>query len=235
MTGVQSGQMTHQQMSIPDLAAACREETSRYLRRESTCDVCCCELIRRAVCERDDLAWQAVVDQYRGLLLAWLKRHPDWSSVEEQPDDHWVDSIFMRFYTAIGPERFESFGDLAKLLRYLKACAHSALEDEVRAQRAAAPTMPLGDGAPLVSALPNPEAAIVSRLTQRDLWQVIMDAAQHEEERLVARHCLVLHLKPSEVYERHPDRFASVRDVYRVKRNLTDRLRRNPDIRQLLQ
>ncbi len=108
------------------------------------------------------------------------------------------------------------------------------LEDEVRAQRAAALTLPLAHGATIVSTLPNPEAAIVSRLAQRDLWQAIMAEVQHEDECLVARLCLVFHLKPSEVYAGHPDRFGSVQAVYRVKRNLLDRLHRDPAIRQLL-
>ena len=55
-----------------------------------------------------------------------------------------------------------------------------------------------------------------------------------QAERLVARLCLVLDLKPREVYERHPDRFADVADVYRVKRNLLERLRRSPAIRRFL-
>ncbi len=62
-----------------------------------------------------------------------------------------------------------------------------------------------------------------------------IDAELHDEaERLVAHLCLVLDLKPREVYERHPDRFADVADVYRVKRNLLERLRRSPAIRRFL-
>ncbi|CAA9541297.1 MAG: hypothetical protein AVDCRST_MAG88-32, partial [uncultured Thermomicrobiales bacterium] len=48
------------------------------------------------------------------------------------------------------------------------------------------------------------------------------------------RLCLALELKPSEVHARYPDRFASVADVYRIKRNLLDRLRRSPEIRRFL-
>ena len=57
---------------------------------------------------------------------------------------------------------------------------------------------------------------------------------QDEAERRVAYLCFVLDLKPREVQERHPELYATVDDVYRIKRNLLDRLRRNPAIRAFL-
>jgi hypothetical protein len=44
----------------------------------------------------------------------------------------------------------------------------------------------------------------------------------------------VLDLKPGEIQERHPELFASVDDVYRIKRNVVERLRRSPQIREFL-
>jgi hypothetical protein len=41
-------------------------------------------------------------------------------------------------------------------------------------------------------------------------------------------------LKPSEIFGRHPRLYASVADVYRIKRNLIERLRRSPDVRAFL-
>ena len=41
-------------------------------------------------------------------------------------------------------------------------------------------------------------------------------------------------LKPSEIFGRHPGLYASVADVYRIKRNLIERLRRSPQVRAFL-
>jgi hypothetical protein len=57
---------------------------------------------------------------------------------------------------------------------------------------------------------------------------------QDEAERRAAYYCFVLDLKPREVQERHPELYGSVDDVYRIKRNVLDRLRRNPRIRAFL-
>jgi hypothetical protein len=42
-------------------------------------------------------------------------------------------------------------------------------------------------------------------------------------------------LKPAEIASRHTALFASVADVYRIKRNIIERLRRNPEIQGFLQ
>ena len=54
-----------------------------------------------------------------------------------------------------------------------------------------------------------------------------------EAERLVVYLSFVLDLKPAAIHGRHPGRFGSMADVYRVKRNALDRLRRSPEIRAL--
>ncbi len=78
------------------------------------------------------------------------------------------------------------------------------------------------------------EAVAAGEVAVQELRRAI-DAELHDEaERLVAHLCLVLDLKPREVSARHPDRFADVADVYRVKRNLLERLRRSPAIRRFL-
>ena len=54
-----------------------------------------------------------------------------------------------------------------------------------------------------------------------------------EAEQLVARLSFVAGLSPREIRARHPDRFADVNTVYRIKRNLIDRLRRSQCIEQV--
>jgi hypothetical protein len=219
-------------LPLDELARRCREETDRFLRGEPTHEAFCHELLRRAICQGDQAAWAAVVAQYRGLVLAQIRRHPAYATAAEE-DDYWVNRTFERFWGAVGPERFRAFPGLPALLQYLKLCAASVLVDDARRRAAAAAESLEGHAACLAASTPG-EEAILGELAGRELWRAIEAELRDEPERLVARLCLVLGLKPREVYACHPDRFADVADVYRVKRNLIDRLSRSPAIRRFL-
>lgn len=214
--------------SVAELAGACREETAKFARREPSRDSFCFELLRRALVERDEAAWAAVYAQYQGLVLGWIRRHPAVATVAED-ELYWVNRTFERFWSALRAERFAAFHGLAALLRYLKLCAQSSLLDEVRA-RARAQVEELVEA----QSPTNPEALTLGELGREELWRIVAATAGDEQERLVARLCFALDLKPREVYERYPDRYAGVADVYRVKRNLLERLRRSPEIRALV-
>ena len=211
-------------MTVNELAFACREETARFLRREDSRDAFCLELLRRAIEDRLPAAWDAVFAQYRGMVLAWIRRHPLFPATRED-DAYWVNRTFDRFWAAVGPEKFRAFPSMAATLRYLKMCAHSVLHDEVRARGDELPEEALHG----VAVRDDSEAAM-DQLTASALWETINAALHDDAERHVASLCFVLGLKPREICDRHPDLFPTVGDVYRVKRNLLDRLRRNPEI-----
>lgn len=219
-------------MPLADLAAHCREETGKFLRREASSDAYCFEIFRRAVCDRDEPAWRVVFAQYRGVVLSWVRRHPVAAQARED-DEYWVNRTFERFWSAVGPERFGAFPGVAALLRYLKLCSHSVLLDEARA-RVAAHSEPLDERVAEHIETPDVADAAIGQLAGGDLWGVILAELQDEAERRAAYLCLVLDLKPREVQERHPELYESVDDVYRIKRNVLDRLRRNPRIRAFL-
>ena len=93
---------------------------------------------------------------------------------------------------------------------------------------------PLAERAVGLTGGPAGEAAILGALAGRALWRAIEGEARGEDERLVARLCLGEGLRPGEVHARHPERFADVAAVYRVKRRLLDRLGSSPAIRRFL-
>ncbi len=227
--------MELRRMSLAEVARLCREETAKFLHRLPSRDEFCYELFRRAVGERDQEAWDAVFAQYRGVVLAWVRQHPAGSVVRED-DEYWVNRSFERFWSAVGSERFVLFPNLAAVLRYLKMCAHSVLLDAVRAL-GPQPPVPLTEQVVATGAaggVVDVEELAAGEAAVQELLRAIAAELHDEAERLVAHLCLVLDLKPREVYARHPDRFTGVADVYRVKRNLLDRLVRNPAIRRFL-
>jgi hypothetical protein len=227
--------MDPSQLTTGALAAACQDEARRFQRREPTTGSHCIELFRRAVCDRDNAAWASVLAQYRAIVLAWLRRHPASASARED-EDYYVNRAFERFWMAVKPERFASFPDLGALLRYLKLCVHSVLLDEVRA-RAAAPSVSL-DAPAQINAGPatgDVESQVVGGLAGRALWEAISQELHDDAERVVVYCSYALEMRPHEVYARFPERFAGgVSDVYRMKRNVLDRLRRSPRLREFL-
>jgi hypothetical protein len=224
-------------LSVNDLAGASRREGERFRRGEPSRDAFGIELFRRAVCGRETAAWEALAAQYRGLMLTWLKRHPAAALVHEE-DDYWVNHAFARFWQALGPERIHHFTTLASLLAYLRMCTLSVLMDEVRARKATG-------GAGRESAAGEAQerqhadaeevgALVVSRLSGQEVWRVIARELPAETDRLVVYLSFARFLSPGEIHRRYPDRFPTAADVYRIKRNVLDRLRRSPAMRSLI-
>jgi DNA-directed RNA polymerase specialized sigma24 family protein len=213
------------------LALRCSEETAKYLRHETIRDEFGLELFRRAICERDEAAWETIFVAYRGIVRAWIQRHPAWSTLNDDID-YWVNRAFERLWVAIDRDRFASFPNLAAVLRYLKLCAHSVILDELRVQGAMrlASSIDTFGG----NSLPDSASAPLDDVTCDELLNAVISAAQTEAERVIAHLCFGLDMRPRDVYARYPDQFASIAEVYCTKRNLLDRLRRNPVIQQFV-
>ena len=188
------------------------------------------ELFRRAICERDDEAWRAIIEQYHGVVLATIRRHP--AATQPREDDmYWVNRAFQRFWIAIRPERFEQFTELPAILRYLSMCAASVLLDDLRARRGFH-FVSLDDAEPHSAPEADHGDVVSRRLDAAALWAAVREALPDDTDRLVAQLSFIGALSPREIFARHPDRFETVNDVYRVKRNLMERLRRDPAVRQ---
>ncbi|MBV9328173.1 MAG: hypothetical protein JO352_31035 [Chloroflexi bacterium] len=224
--------MTVRELPLVELARRCREETLRFLSGGERDDAYCFEIFHRAVVDRDDAAWEAIVAQYRGIVLAYVGQHTA-ATVLRETDEYWINRAFQRFWGAVGPQRFGQFPDLPSLLKYLKLCVHSVLMDEMRARRAASASS-LDDVPEAVPARTNAENTVVGELSGQQLWDAIIREVQDEAERKVVLLSFARDLKPSEIAERHPDLFATVADVYRIKRNVIERLRRSAEIRSFL-
>jgi DNA-directed RNA polymerase specialized sigma24 family protein len=222
--------MTVRKLPLADLARRCREETLRFLGGDDRDDAYCFEIFQRAVVERQDAAWAAIVTQYRGIVLAYVGQHTAAAAMRES-EDFWINRAFQRFWTAVGPDRFDRFADLPSLLKYLKMCVHSVLMDEMRARRA---TTSLEDVPESLPSRTNAERTVLGNLAGQQLWEAIARQLQDDAERQVVQLSFARDLKPSEIAERHPDLFATVADVYRVKRNVIERLRRSTEIRSFL-
>lgn len=216
--------------SIAALMDAAQRETARYLCGDTSDDAPAFELFRRAICERNERAWAALFDVYGGIVGAWVRMHPA-APADRADDVYWMNRAFERLWAAVTPERFALFPTVAALLRYLKMCVHSVLLDARRVPDATC----IEALAPyLVDTRAVGATAVEEQLRAQALWEAVVLHLHDDADRLVATLCLVLDMKPREVYERHTEVFASVAEVYRAKRNLLERLQRSAMIRDFL-
>lgn len=210
--------------SIVELATGCRRESDRFRRGEPHSTDFALELFRRAICDRDEQAWTAIVAEYCQLVRTWVRQQP---MADELSEDDVVIGTFARFWSAVRPERWHEFESLPALLQYLRLCARSLVLDNVRARRPAR-TVSLDSLTPV--AMSGGEERVMAELAASDLWDVVRGALPDERERLLAYLSMVCEMKPGEIRARHPARFTSVAEVYRVKRNVLERLRRHPAV-----
>jgi hypothetical protein len=215
---------------LAEIARRCREETDSFFRRLAPDTRHCYELFRRALARRDDRAFAHLIANYTPLVDGWVRRHPAFPSSGEEAS-FFVAAAFEKLWQAVPPARFGDFPNVKKLLRYLKLCVASCVIDHLRG-RVGAHSLD-EDGR---SAVPEPAAAEpkLSRIEREELWGEVLKRTQNLQERTVAHACLTLQLKPAEVLQEYPDIFEDVREIYRVKQNLIERLRRDQDLRRRL-
>jgi DNA-directed RNA polymerase specialized sigma24 family protein len=219
-------------MDLAALVRRCASESERFYHGQPHDTRYAYELFRRALVDRNEAAWEQIFVQYRGLVESWVRRSGAFASSGET-SEYFVTAAFTRFWRAIPPARFAQFPTLPSLLQYLQRCAGCVVIDSVRAQSWAEvlpeDSLPHGQR-PL--AAPDEEA--MERVSREEFWALIGAQLHDEAERVVVHDSYVLGMKPGDICERRPDLFASVHDVYNVKRNVLGRLSRNQELRRLL-
>ena len=219
-------------VSLEQLRAAAQAQELSYVRSDSARDEAGLELFRRAIGERDEAAWKAVVDIYRGLLVAQAGRQVVRRLVTED-DGFCVDRAFQRFWHATSTGKVTRFDDLPSLLKYLKLCLGSVLLDQARTRRRQA-WLSIDEVPPEACVSSDPSGEVIGRIGRRELWVAIGRELSDPRERLVARLSFVGGLSPREILAQHPEKFHDVYDVYRAKRNMIERLRRSQALQSLL-
>jgi DNA-directed RNA polymerase specialized sigma24 family protein len=209
-------------LAVADLARRCGEETARYRRGEPHSDRYCFELFRRAVVERDDAAWAAVVAQYREPLRYWL-------GGPQEDSDEGVSAAFERFWRAVSAQKFARFSALPAILQYLKMCAHTVVIDRRRAMRVTALEQTLEE-APELPDGEEIEERVTNRVDAGAFWQEVRRILSDERELRVIYLSYVIGLTPRAICARFDGEFPNVQEVYRLKRSALERLRRVPTL-----
>lgn len=220
------------QMDLATLMRRCAAESERFYRGQQHDTRYSYELFRRALVERSEGAWEQLYQHYSGLVEGWVRRSSAFTSSGES-SEYFVVGAFTKFWRAVTPDRFDAFPTLASLLHYLQLCATSVVIDSVRAQ-SWAEILPEDSVNPSHVPQYSPDEEAMSRVHREEFWRFIDEQLNGESERIVVYCSFVLGLTPRAIYARRTDLFASVNDVYNVKRNVLGRLSRNPQLRQLI-
>lgn len=220
-------------LTLSGLRHRCAVESNRFFNRQEHDPRYCFELFKRAINDHNEQAWQFIYDQYRPLVAGWVERHSLFAATEEETQ-YFVNRAFEKMWAAITPAKFEKFPNLKSVLSYLQMCVHSVLVDYVRS----------GEQALLIdqedlARIPDTETSNVERKVSRQvereaLWRWLNEQLNNDKERRVIYGTFVLAMKPRDLYAEFSEEFNGVNEVYRVKENIMARLRRNDELKKML-
>ena len=215
------------ELPLDSLVVCVQEEAAKFLRGQLSDERFCLELFSRAIAVRNEGAWACIYQQFAPLVLTWVNQHQSAMKLLAQDGcAPLVNAAFAKFSQAMIPAKMDNFDSLAAILKYLKMCVHSVIADEVRSRQARQyeETLELIEHEP---ASDDPADDVVSNISAQGLWQVIQEELNGEHERILMYLAYGQGMKPGEISSQHTRLFPTVQDVYRIKRNVLERLRRN--------
>jgi DNA-directed RNA polymerase specialized sigma24 family protein len=210
-------------LSLAELADHSIEEMSKYQRGDGCNDQYGLEIVRRATLQRDQDAWECLQVCFSGMVRHWMHRHPnrDAAFLFASEEDY-IAQAFERFWLATACHEQVEFSTLAGALQYLRTCLHGAILDTLRAYSRPKEI-------PLPEAIEVNEPFVVDGDESAQLWEVIQSLFPNEREQRVAYLLFHCGLKPREIVQFCSQEFSDIREIYRLRRNIVERLVRNAD------
>jgi hypothetical protein len=210
-------------MSVSALSERCMSEISHYRRGEVNDHRYCLELLRRATVQRDEYAWECLQRQLREIVLSWMRQHPNKEAAcRLDSEENYVAQAFERFWHASLQHQNLEFTTFAAALHYLRASLNGAILDTLRA-----------DSRRREVALPEPgfpgEPVVEDGMDNGEIWELLQKMLTDVRERRLAYLFFHCRLKPREIVRFCPQEFNDVHEIYRLRRNIMERLLRNAD------
>jgi hypothetical protein len=205
------------------LAIRCLRELGNYRRGDPCDERYGLELLRRATLEGDPEAWEWVQHCFRDMVRGWLRRHPSRvAALRLESEKNYVALTFGRFWQEITLTQKVEFRTLAAALQYLRASLHGAILDTLRAYSRSKEV-----------SLPEPgEPGEPYGEDQADIseaWGILQAMLPDRRESRLAYLLYHCGLKPREIVHFCPQEWSDVQEIYRLRRNIMDRLLPNRD------
>jgi hypothetical protein len=214
---------TYNALDVSQLAAHCLKEIDNYRRGEPYTDTYGVELLRRATVQGDQDAWAWIQHCFSGLALGWLRRHPSRETAcRLENEENYIDQAFERFWQATTLTQKVEFKTLAAALRYLHLSLNAAILDTLRAYARIREV-----------SLPEPgepeEPYIEDVTSSSEVWEILQTMLPDKREQRLAYLLFHCGLKAREIVRFLPQEWSDVREIYRLRRSITERLLRNRD------
>jgi hypothetical protein len=211
-------------LSVDELVRRCAAETDKFARRQPHDPQFCFELLRRAFVDGSPDAFTHVYRTYERLALNWVYSHSRFAETGESAD-YFARLALASFYFALRGPKFHQFSGLPQVLKYLKACVHSAIAQYLRDERP--------DSAVALETQNEPgyEPDLGEQAETSELWRHIVRLLPDERGRLLARCAFVLGMKPRQVVAAYPSIWASEREVTVALYRIRALLRQDPELR----
>jgi hypothetical protein len=211
------------EMSLPVLAAHCVRELNTYRGGEPCTERYGVELLRRATVQGDQEAWAWVQDCFGGVVLNWLRYHPQKAhACHMESEEHYVAQAFERFWQATASHKRVEFNTLAAALHSLRASLNGAILDTLRAYVR-----------PRETSLPEPgepgEPYVEDSFESSEVWEILQTMLPDRRENRLAYLLFHCGLGPREIVRFCPQEWSDVHEIYRLRRNIMQRLLSNAD------
>ena len=211
------------EMSLQELAAQCLRELDNYRRGEPCTDAFGLELLRRATFQDNQEAWAWVQHCFGGLVRGWLRRHPKREvACRLESEENYVAQAFERFWQATAFNQRVEFSTLAAALQYLRASLNGAILDMLRAYARPGEVSLPGPGEP-------GEPLVEESTDSSEVWQIVHMILSNPREQRLAYLLFHCGLKPREIVRFCSQEWGDVQEIYRLRRNIMERLVRNAD------
>jgi hypothetical protein len=211
------------EMSFPDLAAQCLRELDTYRRGELCTDVYGLELLYRAIIQSDHEAWLWVQHCFGGMVRGWLRRHPQGEvACRLESEENYVAQTFERFWQAATIHQRVEFSTLTAALQYLRASLHGTILDMLRTcARPGEVSLP-GPGEP-------GEPFVEDNTENSEIWESLHMILSNPREQRLAYLFFHCGLGPGEIIRFCSQEWGDVQEIYRLRRNIMERLVSNAD------
>ncbi|HEX6484707.1 MAG TPA: hypothetical protein VF043_38160 [Ktedonobacteraceae bacterium] len=213
-------EVTCSALSSQLLAAHCLRELNNYHRGEPSTDTYGLELLHRATIQGDQEAWMWLQHCFSGVVRGWLHHHPSREAAYRlESEENYVAQAFERFWQATTLTQQVEFRTFAAALQYLRASLNGAILDTLRAY-----------SRPGEVSLPGPgEPEVEDKTDGSEVWENLKALLPNEDEQRVAYLLFHCGLKPREIVRFCPQEFRDIREIYRLRRNIMERLLRKAD------
>jgi hypothetical protein len=211
-----------QTLSVSELVEQCQQEIQAYRRGEPSNEAYGLELLHQAIMQGNQAAWAGLQQCLGELVRGWLRCHSSREAAcRWESEENYVALAFERFWQTTVQQRV-AFKSFAGALAYLRASLHGAILDTLRAY-----SRPKEVSLPEAGESGEPYGE--DPAGSSEVWEVLQTMLPNGREQRLAYLLYHCGLKPREIVHFCPQEWSDIQEIYRLRRNIMERLLRNAD------